>query len=103
MTLLAEVVGAARVLQSGGQEIAGGMTLTENVEAAARNALVRLYPDFDDADHPGWEKVVDRAKKGSAEALDAVGHKGAPEQHAVCAQVLKAIGGSAGRRHPPRS
>jgi hypothetical protein len=80
---------------AGGNEIVG-MFMKDRVEEAARNALTRLYPQFDVADDPRWEKVVERAKKGDGNALDALGFKGDPEKHLVCAAILGFV--SAGRR-----
>jgi hypothetical protein len=49
--LAQQAVAKARVLQAGGAVIPG--SLKEAVQRAAENALVRLYPQFDQADHPG--------------------------------------------------
>ncbi len=65
-----------------------GIFMRDRVEEAARNALTRLYPQFDVADDPRWEKVVERSKKGDANALDALGFKGDPDKHPVCAAIL---------------
>jgi hypothetical protein len=71
----------------GGNEVAG-IFMRDRVEEAAKNALTRLYPLFDVADDPRWEKVVERSKKGDANALDALGFKGDPDKHPVCAAIL---------------
>jgi hypothetical protein len=81
-----------QVLQAGGNEVEGN-NIVDRVETAARASLVRLYREFDIADHPGWGKVYDRARRdGGQNALEAVGYAGDPEQHPVCAQVKRYIG-----------
>jgi hypothetical protein len=89
--IVTEIVNGTRVFMAGGNEIAG-MFMKDRVEEAARNALTRLYPQFDVADDPRWEKVVERAKKGDGNALDALGFKGDPEKHPVCAAILGLVG-----------
>lgn len=86
-----DVFGAAQVVLAGGSEV-GGDTLAKAVEAAAGDALQRLYPDFGAADDPRWGKVFERAKGGATAALEAVGHQGTPEKHPVCKAVLAAVG-----------
>jgi hypothetical protein len=66
------------------------------VEEAARNALARLHPQFDVGDDPRWERVIERARKGDPGALDALGFKGDPDRHAVCASLLGFV--SAGKK-----
>ncbi|MBE0507394.1 MAG: BREX system P-loop protein BrxC [Marinospirillum sp.] len=93
-TLLKEIFDGIQVLQAGGQEIEGN-NLTEQAQAGAKASLVRLYREFDVADHPGWGKVFDRAgKEGGQNALEAVDYKDEPEKHPVCSTVLRFIGGS---------
>ena len=89
-----QAVGGARVLQAGGAVISG--RLKEAVQKAAENALVRLYPQFDQADHPGWAAVVTRGQAGQLDALQAVDHNGPAETHAVCHAIRQALG--AGRK-----
>ena len=80
----------SRVFQGGGQEIVAG-SLFDAVKDAADSALVRLFPKFDDADHVGWSKVIDRARKGSEAALEAVEYKGDVEKHSVTAALIKYV------------
>lgn len=90
--LLREIFGGVQVLQAGGNEVQGN-SIAERVETAARASLVRLYREFDMADEPGWGKVYERARKeGGQNALEAIGYKGDPEQHPVCAQIKRYIG-----------
>lgn len=86
-SIIKEVIEGTRVFMAGGNEIAG-MFMRDRVEEAAKNALTRLYPQFDVADDPRWEKVIERAKKGDSNALDALGFKGDPDKHPVCAAIL---------------
>ena len=60
---------------------------------ASENALQRLYPQFQTADHVGWSKVYERAKKGAPDALKAVNHEGEPARNPVCKAILGFIGG----------
>ena len=65
--LLDDAFSGARVFQGGGNEITGG-DLRDRVMEAADHSLQRLYPQFHLADHPGWDKVLSRAQKGSPDA-----------------------------------
>jgi hypothetical protein len=94
-TTVQEVISGTRVFMGGGNEIAG-IFMRDRVEEAAKNALARLYPQFDVADDPRWEKVMERSKKGDANALDALGFKGDPDKHPVCAAILAF--GNAGKK-----
>lgn len=89
-----DAAGKAVVLQAGGAVVHG--TPAEAVKAAATNALIRLYPRFDEGDHPGWEQVVVKARAGQPDAIKAVDHNGSPETQPVCKSILGALG--AGRR-----
>jgi hypothetical protein len=83
-----QAVAEARVFQAGGATISG--SLKEALQKAAQNALVRLYPQFDQADHPSWATVVTRGQAGQLDALQAVDHNGPPETHAVCHAIRQA-------------
>lgn len=90
--LLREIFEGVLVLQAGGNEVDGN-SIAERIETAARASLVRLYRDFDQADHAGWGKVFDRAgKEGGQNALEAVGYSDEPEKHPVCAAIKRYIG-----------
>ncbi len=88
--IVTEIVNGTRVFMAGGNEVAG-MFMQDRVEEAAKNALTRLYPQFDVADDPRWDKVVERAKKGDSNALEALGFKGDPDKHPVCAAILSFV------------
>jgi hypothetical protein len=93
-TIAEQAVARTRVLQADGALISGG--LKEALQTAAQNSLVRLYLQFDQADHPGWATVVTRAQAGQPDALQSVDHNGPPETHPVCHAIHQALG--AGRR-----
>jgi hypothetical protein len=90
--LLKEAFAGARVFQGGGNEIVGN-DLQEMILEAANNSLLRLFPQFNMADHAGWAKVYDRAKAGAPDALKAVGDKGEPGKNPVCKTLLGYIAG----------
>ena len=90
--MLKEIIEGVRVFQAGGTEIFDN-NLKAQLEQAAKASMIRLYGDFDKADHSGWGKVYDRARKDGAEnALEAVDYKNDIEKHPVCADILKFIG-----------
>ena len=90
--LLDEVFEGVRVFISGGSEIEGN-NLKEKLENGAKDALQRLYKQFDVADEANWGKVVDRARKAGGEtALSAINFNGENPQHPVCMQLLRYIG-----------
>lgn len=90
--LLDEVFDGVRVFISGGSEIEGN-DLKEKLENGAKDALQRIYKQFDVADEANWGTVVDKARRAGGEtALSAINFKGENAQHPVCAQILKYIG-----------
>ena len=89
--LLGHIIGGAKVFLGGGQE-ANGIELADKVQDSADSALVRLFPQFSEADHANWGQVVARARAGDVGALSQVGHPGNPTQHPVCRRVLDLIG-----------
>lgn len=88
--IIRDVVGQAKVIQAGGKVVSG--LPADAVKEAATNALARLYPQFADGDHPGWGKVYDRAMRKDPDAMKAVDHTGAPENHPVCKALLADLG-----------
>jgi hypothetical protein len=89
---LEDVFMGSRVFQGGGNEILGN-DLQSMIREAAENSLERLYPQFHLADHAGWDKVYANAKKGSPDALKAVGWDGEPANNPVCKSILSFIAG----------
>lgn len=90
--LLDETFSQARVYLGGGREIAN-TSLQDAIRQAGQSTLSRLYPRFNDADQPGWAKVVERAQKGAEDSLQAVAHEGTIDKHPVTAAILKFIAG----------
>ncbi|MDL1983312.1 MAG: BREX system P-loop protein BrxC [Deltaproteobacteria bacterium] len=90
--LLDEAFSGARVFQGGGNEILGN-DLQEMALEAADNSLKRLYPQFLTADHTGWSKVYEKARKGAPDALKGVGDDGEPGKNSVCKAILGFIAG----------
>lgn len=90
--LIDEAISRAHVFLAGGQEFTGN-TISESVKDAAKSALVRLYKHFDVADSDQWSKVVEKAQKGDANALQSVGHEGEYQEHPVCKKILESIAG----------
>jgi hypothetical protein len=88
--IIADIINQAKVFQGGGNECLG-LVLASKVEDAARASLVRLFPNFKDADNL-WESVINRAKNGDEAAFSAIGWTDAPEKHPVCAAVLSEVG-----------
>ena len=89
--LIADLLGGARLLFSGGQELAV-ITLRAVVENAAGQVLTRLYPKFHIADSANWPTVWKKAKEGNAAVLQAVAYPGDPDQHPVAAELLRWVG-----------
>ncbi len=90
--LLGKLFAGVQVFQAGGQEITDGNELHERITKAAKASVVRLYRDFDVADHEGWAKVLSEAQKGNPEALKAVGHATEADKHPVCTKLMAYIG-----------
>lgn len=91
-TLLNTLFAGVRVFQAGGQEVTQGNDLAERLNAAVKSSVIRLYREFDVADQKGWDKVLDEARKGNAEAMRAVGHLQEPKSHPVCQKILGLLG-----------
>lgn len=90
--LLKEIFDGVMVLQAGGNEV-DGVSIKERVEKAGKASIVRLYREFDAADHAGWGKVIERSRKdGGQNALEAIDHKDEPEKHPVCSKLKNFIG-----------
>ena len=90
--LLEKLFGGARVFQAGGQEASEGNDLADRINRAAKSSAIRLYSQFDAADHEHWSKVLDDARKGNLEAMKAVSHTQEADKHPVCQKLLAYIG-----------
>ena len=89
--LVKDIVANAKVFQGGGSELIR-LTLEERIRDAAADALVRLFPQFKDANSGAWEAVIKRAREGADHPFQPVGHTDATEKHPVCQQVIATIG-----------
>ena len=92
-TLVAEVIDSAKVFQGGGNERPEA-TIPDKVREAAAASLSRLFYQFNDADDPRWQKVIERARKGAEHPLEALDYSGKTEEHPVCSAVLSYVGSS---------
>ncbi|MEJ7786155.1 MAG: hypothetical protein WKF96_15220, partial [Solirubrobacteraceae bacterium] len=91
-TLLGAVIAKANVLQGGGNDLTTG-SLRTGVETAGRHSLTRLFGRFNVADHPGWEKVIVKARDGAPDSLASVGWTSGVTANPVCKEVLSRIAG----------
>lgn len=90
--LLEQLLAGVRVFQAGGQEAQEGNDLADRINRAAKSSAIRLYSQFDAADHDLWSKVLDEARKGNLEAMKFVGHTQEADKHPVCQKLLAYIG-----------
>ena len=90
--LMDKLMAGVRVFQAGGEEVTDGSDLAERISRAAKSSVIRLYNQFDAADHDQWGKVLEEARKGNLEALKAVGHTQEVDKHPVCQKLLGYIG-----------
>ncbi|MBA4095641.1 MAG: BREX system P-loop protein BrxC [Rhodospirillum sp.] len=89
--LIREVVDNTEVFQGGGAEVL--LTDLDNkIKEAASAALLRLFPQFKEADSAAWEAVIKRAREGADHPFQPAGHTDATDKHPVCQQVTKTIG-----------
>ncbi len=95
--LLAEIIDSAKVFKGGGAEVTG-ITIEQKIVHAGNAALVRMFPDFKDADYKNWPVVITRAKANDDTPLQAIKWTEETKSHPVCKAILKEIGsGSEGR------
>lgn len=92
MEILNQLFANIRVFQAGGQELTDGSDLTDRINRAGKASAIRLYSHFDVADHDNWSKVLEDARKGSPEAMKAVGHLLEADKHPVSQRLLTYIG-----------
>ncbi len=90
--LLGQLMAGVRVFQAGGQEAVDGNDLADRINRAAKSSAIRLYGQFDAADHDMWGKVLDEVRKGNLDALKLVGHAQEADKHPVCQKLLGYIG-----------
>jgi hypothetical protein len=92
--LLAEIIDAAKIFKGGGAEV-NGITIEQKIVDAGNAALVRMFPDFNDADYKNWPVVITRAKAKDDTPLQAIKWSDEAKAHPVCKAILKAIGSGA--------
>lgn len=93
--LIGQALEQAQVVQGGGQVVDEGNTLDDRLKKAGTDATARLFRKFSMVDAPGWGKALEDAQRGLANALEKVGHAGAPETHPATQEILAFIGSSA--------
>ncbi|MCA9126638.1 MAG: BREX system P-loop protein BrxC [Planctomycetales bacterium] len=92
--LVAEIIDSAKVFKGGGSEV-HGITIEQKIVDAGNAALVRMFPDFKDADYKNWPVVITRAKAKDDTPLHAIKWTDEAKAHPVCKAILKAIGSGA--------
>lgn len=90
--LIDKLFAGVRLFIAGGQEATDGQDLTDRINRAAKSSVIRLFNQFDAADHDQWSKVLDEARKGNLEAMKAVGHTQEADKHPVSQKLLSFIG-----------
>jgi hypothetical protein len=90
--LVDKLMASVRVFQAGGQEATDGNDLTDRTNRAAKSSVIRLFSQFDPADHDQWGKVLEEARKGNLDALKYVGHNQEADKHPVSQKILSYIG-----------
>jgi hypothetical protein len=89
--LVTTIFEQVQVYQGSGQTVDGN-DLTDKLQAAGKASVVRPDGEFDLADQDGWDRVVERARKGETQPLKAIAYEGDTDRHPVCAQALKQLG-----------
>lgn len=90
--LVSEALEGSLVLLGGGSEVDEPQTLRAKLQLACDSAATRMFPRFGQSDDPKWHQVVQRARNGSGDPLEAIGFKGAATEHPVCKAVLEHLG-----------
>lgn len=93
--LIKQALEQTQVVQGGGQVVDEGNTLDDRLKKAGTDATARLFSKFGMVDAPGWGKALEDAQRGLTNALEKVGHAGAPETHPAAQEILTFIGSSA--------
>ena len=90
-SLVAAIVGDAKVYQGGGSERLEA-TLQDKIREAANASLDRLFHDFRDADDDRWSRVIEYARRGAEHPLEVLDYDGKTEDYRVCSEVLSFVG-----------
>jgi len=95
--LVAEIIDGAKVFKGGGSEI-NSLTIDQKIVDAGEAALIRMFPEFKEADYKNWPIVISRAKNGDESPLQAIKWNDEAKQHPVSKAILREIGtGAEGR------
>jgi hypothetical protein len=89
--LVNQIIGGAKVFKGGGSELIQ-ISLNDKVREGANDALDRLFPRFNDANHKSWPLVISRSRSGDDTPLSAVDWAGSTESHVVTREILMKIG-----------
>lgn len=95
-TLIGNVIEKGTIYLGGGSEIIAE-DFRAQIEEAMSAAMVRLFPSFHLADEEGWDKVVRRASDGASDPLSAIDFSSDINEHPVCQEVRKFVGGGGKR------
>jgi len=93
-----EIIDGAKVFKGGGTEVQQ-VTIDQKIAEAGKASLVRMFPDFKDADFKNWPVVISRAKNGDETPLQAIGWNEEAKLHPVCKVLYREIGAGAEGRH----
>jgi hypothetical protein len=92
--LIGKIIDAAKVFKGGGSEV-NSLTIDQKITDAGNAALVRMFPEFKEADYKNWPVVISRAKNGDESPLQAIKWNEEAKQHPVCKAILREIGAGA--------
>lgn len=93
--LIRQALEQTQIVQGGGQIIDESSALDDRLKKAGIDATARLFRKFNMVDAPGWGKALEDAQRGLTNALEKIGHAGAPESHPAAQEILAFIGSSA--------
>jgi hypothetical protein len=96
--IISETIADAKVFKGGGSEL-NALELVDKIEDGISDALARLFPHFDQADHKSWSVAIDRARKGDDTPLKVVNHTGDTADHRVCREIMNHLGAGMEGRH----
>lgn len=98
---ISEIIDGAKVFKGGGSEV-NSLTIEQKITDAGNAALVRMFPEFREADYKNWPVVISRAKNGDDSPLQAIKWNDEAKQHPVCKAILREIGAGAEGRELQR-
>jgi hypothetical protein len=89
--IIKDILDRAKVFQSGGNE-SFGVDLVAKVEQAVSASMLRMFPNFTEADDDRWARVITQAKGGDETPLRVLGWTEPMPAHPVCKRVMQSIG-----------